>query len=235
MTTGNEETIRCACCGKRSKHWVLWSTTSIGSADLDQRPPGMERDTMDSWLQECPSCGYVAFSINKGGEEARTLVHGSEYRRLRSETFPSPEQRRFMLRAALANMKGDVESAFRNVLCAAWIADDRHQPEQATELRMKAAGYVAGRKGISLDTRLRLLDAYRRASGWDAAQQLVAELEAEKPGYPYDEIVDFHVGKLEAQDSDTYTIAEALPDPPRLSKPDPGILPFKIRPARNER
>ena len=235
MTTGKEQNVRCACCGERSKHWVLWSTTSIGSADLDQRPPGMKRHTMGSWLQECPSCGYAAFSIDKADEEDRTLVNAPAYRRLLSETFPSPEQRRFMLRAALVDMKGNAESAFSNALCAAWIADDRHQPRQASELRIKAAGYIAGRTEISFDTRLRLLDVYRRASAWDAAQKLAAELKAEELEYPCGEIVGFHLERITSGDSGTYTIAEALDGRPHPPAPASERLPFIIRPARDER
>lgn len=235
MTTGKEEKVRCACCGGRSKHWVLWSTTSIGSADLDQRPPGMQRHTMDSWMQECPSCGYAAFSLDKADEEDRALVNAPAYRRLLAETFPSPGQRRFLLRAALADMKGDAESAFSNALCAAWIADDRRQPQQASELRIKASVYVAGETGISFDTRLRLLDVYRRASAWEAARKLAAELKAAELEYPCGEIVDFHIEKIASADSDTYTIAEALDGRPPPPPPASERLPFVIRPARNER
>ena len=192
----------------------------MGSSDLDQRPPAMKRHTMGSWLPECPSCGYVAASIGQIGENDRALVRDAEYQRLRSETFSRPEMRRFILRAKLDSMQENVEGAFSNLLCAAWIADDGRQEEQARQLRLKAAGFVAGKAGISIDTKLRLLDAYRRSSAWDAAHRLAAELKAERLDYPFAEIIDFHIARIDAKDAGAYTIADAVPERPR-PRPQP--------------
>ena len=210
MTSESQETIVCGCCGKRSDHWVLLSTNSSGSADLDQRPPEMERDTMEMWLQECPSCGYVAPSIDQGDEIDRANAASPEYRALVSGSFPSSLERRFRLRAGLVAQRGDAESAFSNALCAAWAADDHGTPERASEHRIKAASYVCGRAGVSLDTRLRLLDVLRRSSRWEAADGLASELKSEELEYPFDAIIDFHLDKIAQRDGGCYTIEEAL-------------------------
>jgi hypothetical protein len=74
MTTYDRKVLRCYCCGKTSEHSILMSTNSFGSPDLDQRSAEMERDTIHTWLQECPFCGYVAFDIEKGDAKAKDFA-----------------------------------------------------------------------------------------------------------------------------------------------------------------
>ena len=64
MTTLDEAKKKCAVCGKISAHFEVTSTNTFGAPDLDTRPPEMMRSTMDMWVQECPSCGYLS-----GGSE----------------------------------------------------------------------------------------------------------------------------------------------------------------------
>lgn len=80
MTDYDERKLKCYCCGKLSKHWELMSSNSFGSRDLDQGPSGMFRSTVASWLQECPYCGYVASSIDKGDARAKSFVDTTEFR-----------------------------------------------------------------------------------------------------------------------------------------------------------
>ncbi len=63
MTIIDQFEKKCQVCGKTSMHPVLMSTNSFGYPDLDLRPAPMQRDTMDTWLDECPHCGYVASSL----------------------------------------------------------------------------------------------------------------------------------------------------------------------------
>lgn len=54
---------RCPCCLHK---WIVpevVSTNKFGSMDLDTRPPRMARDTIGSWVHECPNCGYVIGGI----------------------------------------------------------------------------------------------------------------------------------------------------------------------------
>jgi hypothetical protein len=190
------------------------STNSRGSPDLDQRQAGMMRSTIDSWLQECTYCGYVAADIETEDAVARTFVETAEFRAASLDPLPDPTARRFLVRAALDIYSGDQKSAFLHTLMAAWVADDRKHTAEAAALRLKAAAYLSGNKIRSIDTRLLLLDVLRRSSSWEAAEALVAELAAEGLEYPFAEIVAFHAGMIEARDSGGYTIAEALEGKP---------------------
>ncbi len=81
MTTIVTETVKCGCCGKKSKQRGLGSTNQFGSADLDLRPPPMARDTMEYWLQTCPGCGLVAEDLAAETPAVADLVRSDAYRR----------------------------------------------------------------------------------------------------------------------------------------------------------
>ena len=202
------------------------STNSVGSPDLDQRRAGMERWTIGSWLLECPYCSYVASNIEKGDARAQRFVETAEFRAAALDPAPDPIARRFLVRAAHDAYCGDRKSAFLNTLAAAWVTDDRKQPQDAAALRLKAAAHLAGERIRSIDTRLLLLDVLRRASSWEAAEALAAELAAEELEYPFAEIVSYHRSKIELKDSGRHTIEQALtgkPEP-RASEADPELI-----------
>jgi hypothetical protein len=211
MTFYDTSERKCCCCGKTSEHTELMSSNSFGSPDLDQRPPGMFRSTVGDWLQECPYCGYVAPSIDKGDARARSFVETLEFRAASLDPLGDPASRRFLVRAAQDAYYGDRRSAFLNTLCAAWVADDtKGQLSEAATLRLRAAAHLEGQPIKSIDTRLLLLDVLRRAAQWQAAETLAREMAVENLGHPFAEIVAFHRGKIEAKDSGRYTIARAL-------------------------
>lgn len=209
MTSYDREKLRCYCCGKSSEQTVLMSTNSFGSPDLDQRPAGMARSTIASRLLECPYCGYVAGSIDRGDAKARAFLDTAEFRAASLEPFSDPAARRFLVRAAQAAYEGDRRAAFTYMLAAAWVADDKKQTSEATAFRLRAAEQLGDGPIRSIDTRLELLDVLRRASSWERAAALADELTAEGLGHPFAPIVAFHRRKLAAKDSGRYTIQEA--------------------------
>jgi len=219
MTDYDKRKRKCYCCGMASERWELMSSNSFGSRDLDQRPPGMFRSTVDAWLQECPYCGYVAPSIDKGDANARSFVETPEFRAASLDPLAEPASRRFLVRAAQDAFYGDRRSAFLNTLRAAWVADDSGRASDATALRLRAAGHLGEGPLTSLDTRLLLLDVLRRAASWHAAAALIAELMAEELEHPFADIVAYHRRRIEVRDSGRHTIAEALA---RESEPDRG-------------
>lgn len=212
MTTFDERTVRCSCCGTDSSQQILMSTNQMGSADLDQRPPEMMRSTMDAWLQECPSCGYVAKDLQKGEAGERQFVSSEVYQALRIGPHASLLSCRFLLGAALARFRNDREQAFYHTLSAAWIADDFGMAELAREWRRQAAGHVRSETG-SPDLRLRLLDVLRRCGAWDDAGLLAAEMMAEPLEHPLPGIIRFQLGKISERDDKCYSVEDALAEP----------------------
>lgn len=210
MTSYEREDLRCYCCGKRSVQTVLLSTNSFGSRDLDQRPAGMARATVESWLEECPFCGYVAGNIEHGDVKARAFLETAEFRAASLEPVADPAIRRFLVRAAQDAHEGDRRAAFRHTLSAAWIADDSGLASRATALRLRAAEHLGDGPFRSIDVRLELLDVLRRASSWERAAALADELAAEGLEHPFSAIVSFHRRKVVGKDSGRYTIEQAL-------------------------
>lgn len=212
MTTFDQRTVCCSCCGKNSLQQILMSTNQMGWADLDQRPPEMMRSTMGAWLQECPSCGYVAKDLRKGDAGEREFVGSDGYQALRTGPHVSLLSCRFLLAAALARFRNDREEAFYQTLSAAWVADDLGMPDFARKLRRQAADHVLSEAG-SPDLRLRLLDALRRGAAWDDAALLAAEMMAEPLEHPMPRIVRFQFGKISERDDNCYSVEDALAEP----------------------
>lgn len=210
MTSYDNQKLRCYCCGNSSGQTVLMSTNSFGSPDLDRRPAGMARATIGDWLQECPFCGYVAESIDRGDAAARAFLETAEFRAASLEPTADPAARRFLVHAARAAHRGDRQAAFAHTLSAAWVADDRRQHAVAAALRLKAAAHLGDGPIGSVDTRLKLLDVLRRASSWERAASLADQLAAEELEHPFAAIVSFHRRRIAACDSGRHTIAHAL-------------------------
>ena len=58
-------TVQCAICDRKSKQQYFMSYSIFGNPDLDFRPPPMFRNTMESWIHECPYCGYINTKLNE--------------------------------------------------------------------------------------------------------------------------------------------------------------------------
>jgi len=106
--------------------------------------------------------------------------------------------------------QGNTEGAFDQTLCAAWVADDGSRPEQAKALRREANQYLVDRADWLVDLQLVRLDVLRRASYWQDAAALAAQLEADDLEYPLSAIVRFHSARIAVEDDSCHTIKEAL-------------------------
>lgn len=70
---------KCSVCGKTAMYPVLLSTNCWGYPDLDFRPAEMQRSTMNTWLDECPHCGYVAVNIENELDISPEILKSDEY------------------------------------------------------------------------------------------------------------------------------------------------------------
>ena len=238
MTTFRKLTVRCFCCGMDSSQHILSSTNRMGSPDLDQRPPEMMRSTMGVWLQECPSCGYVANDLQKGDAGDPQRVRSEAYQGLRAGPHASGLSCRFLLGAELARSRNDMDGAFSRTLSAAWIADDLGMLDLARGLRQQAAGHVLS-KAASPDLRLRLVDVLRRAAAWDDAGRLATEMMAEPLEYLLPKLVRFQLKKIRERNDSCFSVAEALAEPDTTEPDDlvDPIVPFihVLPPRRRDR
>jgi hypothetical protein len=128
---------KCSVCGRTSLQPVLGSTNTWGYPDIDLRPPEMQRSTIDTWLVECPHCGYVASNIENKLEVPADILKTDEYLTCEGKNFKSKLSERFYKHYLISKAKKDYDSEFLSLLHCAWTCDDRDD-ELAVEIRKMA-------------------------------------------------------------------------------------------------
>lgn len=141
MTIINQFEKRCSVCGKTSMQPVLSSTNSWGYPDLDLRPAPMKRDTMNTWLMECPHCGYVAIRLENELDVSPNLLKSDEYLTCGGHDFKSDLSKRFYRHYLISKAKKDYRSMFFSLLNCAWTCDDADDRLEV-EIRKKAADSI---------------------------------------------------------------------------------------------
>lgn len=141
MTIINKFEKRCSVCGKTSMQPVLSSTNSWGYPDLDLRPAPMKRDTMNTWLMECPHCGYVAIRLENELKISPNLLKSDEYMTCGGHDFKSDLSKRFYRHYLISKAKKDYRSMFFSLLHCAWTCDDADDRLEV-EIRKKAADSI---------------------------------------------------------------------------------------------
>jgi hypothetical protein len=133
--------------------------------ELDGRPIGMYRDTMECWVQECPNpeCGYCAPDLEVDLPNAKECVEGTEYKAtLKQEGIP-PMMRRFRCAAMVQLHAQEAREAATYLIYAAWVADDAKLVEEAKMMRMMAVNLLTGSECTII------VDLLRRAGRFDQA------------------------------------------------------------------
>ena len=210
MTTIVIETVKCGCCGKKSKQRGLGSTNQFGSADLDLRPPPMARDTMEFWLQTCPGCGLVAEDLAAETPAVADLVRSDAYRRGGLDRAAPDLALTFLRQATIEASRGAMRAAFGNLLSAAWVADDAGDADLARTLRIRAAGSLDAVPDLDDEDRLRLADVLRRAGDFVGAERILSDLAGRTLPDPLPRLVAFARDRTAAQDDGRFTVADAL-------------------------
>ena len=199
----------CAVCGQVSKHVVFSSTNALGSPDLDQRPPEMQRSTMPRWVQECPHCGYVSQSLEDTTHVDEAWLKRGEYVSCSGIAFSSDLARRFYKFYLINVFDGSHAAAFYAALYAAWECDDRKDRENAVLCRKLALGemdllwdLVSGNETLMVWR----ADLMRRAG-------LFEELIREYSGRAWEEelhgkIIAFQLRKARAGDDRCYRVSD---------------------------
>lgn len=137
MTIIDQFEKSCPVCGKTSMHPVLMSTNSFGYPDLDLRPAPMQRDTMDTWLDECPDCGYVASSLENEPEVSLDFLKTDGYITCDGNDFKRDLSKRFYRHYLISKELNNHNSEFFALLHCAWTCDDA-EDELAVKVRKMA-------------------------------------------------------------------------------------------------
>lgn len=218
MTTIREITVKCAVCEAESRQTVVTSTNTFGAPDLDLRPPEMQRSTMRHWVQECPSCGYVAGDLSQAPAGASAVVASDAYAQRAQTALGGDLARRFACSAFILTELGARRASGESSLCAAWAADDAgaegparsYRAEAAAALRAALADPASGlNESDRLTLRVRLIDILRRARLWDAAKAAAVEALASAEDQTIRSVAAFGHELAEQEDDRCVTVAEA--------------------------
>ncbi|MEW6034464.1 MAG: hypothetical protein AB1603_06390 [Chloroflexota bacterium] len=236
MTTTSERKKKCAVCGEVSKHSVVRSAGRHGSPDLDTRPPSLERFTIDTWVQRCPSCGYCSWSISRRVPRGASEVVRSELYQvqLRSRDFPRLANQ-FLCWSLVQEQAGNFAGAGWACIHAAWVCDDaaefnmlygnvsgqemgvRDEAAAARNCRLKAALLLARarergqRFGVQVGSEEALMaDLLRRAGRFDSAIRMADCGLNEDPKEVLACILELQKKLAASSDAGCHTIAEAI-------------------------
>ena len=145
MTTYNhEKSVRCVVCGTSGPQIILTSSNTLEGPDLDTRPGEMLRSTMEHWLQQCHSCGYVAEDLTEERPDASAVVSSPGYKTLLHSTNYPDLARKFLLKAHMDQVLGAPHDAAPSLLSAVWACDEYGSPTQATACRKQALALIQG-------------------------------------------------------------------------------------------
>lgn len=196
--------VKCPICNTCFEIYILMSTNSMGSPDLDLRPPEMQRSTMNSWIHECPSCGYAADDFDQKPSVTRAFIESETYQSCDSIDFKNPLSKRFYRQHLIEseNLK-----KFYMLLYCAWTCDDRNDVENAVLIRTKCLETL---KNLDLDETLEIqrADILRRSGNF---AQVISEYENRSfKEEILNPIKDFQIKKALLEDDGCYTVEDAL-------------------------
>ena len=216
LKTFGEKKKTCFLCGTESTHTGVISTASLGSTDLDSRPPEPERSSLSYWIHTCPSCRYCAPDLSDGEKAFEAVVKSEDYRKiLDNSTYPRLAGQ-FLCWSLLQESRDEYEKAGWGAIHAAWACDDagfeegaKASRKRASELLMKArenGQWFAEDAGMEEAI---LVDLLRRAGYFEDALNICRERLKKEPEETVKIILLYQqtlIGKL---DSRRHTVSDA--------------------------
>lgn len=224
MTTYRETTLTCPACGNTDAYTALMSTNAFGSADLDLRPPPMERNTMHAWIRCCQKCS-CCFQDHTTKEDLNLENMQSEVFIQTRKDESLPDLAKSFACFAILTKEYDRESIAW--LQSAWVCDDTEQETHAREFRKKAYQIIAQNYQHGSQHRaanyqsnpekgLMALDLLRRSQDYERAKEIIDTVAkaVDNSNDPNKKImasvVRFQSEKINALDARTYTIQDAI-------------------------
>ena len=211
MTIIRDFDRKCAACGKTSPQPALMSTNTWGYPDLDLRPAPMQRDTMSTWLDECPYCGYVASNIEIEIELPKDFLKSDEYLTCEGNEFKSDLSKRFYRNYLISKANGDHESEFQSLLYCAWTCDDA-EDELAVKVRKLALKSMDNTDAESADEKRNLLlmriDLLRRSLQFERVIEEFKDFKDDDEVFY--SIIRFQLKLAVNEDSGCYTVEDVV-------------------------
>src|SRR5687768_16635994 len=133
-----EQEITCAICRNVSRQFTPVTVPDDAPPDSDTRPGPPWSGALETWIAQCPHCGYCAEDVSATLPGAAQIVHSDEYlQRLASDTGPWLA-RRLACYALIVEWAHQWADAGWVWLHAAWACDDADDQAAALECRRMA-------------------------------------------------------------------------------------------------
>lgn len=206
MTIIRDYEIKCEICGETSTQPVLVSTNTWGYPDLDLRPAEMQRSTMNTWVHECPCCGYVSSHLKNEDGIGKEFLESKEYQSCGGLDFISDLSKRFYKRYLIAKKTGNLQTAFYSILNCMWKCDDEDDPLASDMRRMlvRMTDELIESSAEDKDNLIIMKADYLRRSG--QFDELIKQYENLKTGKDnHDRIISFQIKKARERDDSCYT------------------------------
>ena len=211
MTTMMDQVFKCSVCGAENVFPVLSSTNEFGSPDLDLRPAPMRRWTMDTWVQECPECGYVSGTVTHPTSVSMEYLQSDEYRTTDGIHFKSLLAKRFYKSMKISLKDGNISNALYELMNAAWACDDEKDSENAVLCRKAAIPLITEMiktKEEKENLKLIKADLLRRSGCFE---QLLDEYkDTVFTQELMNKILAFQIAKAKERDSGCYNVAQVM-------------------------
>jgi ribosomal protein L37E len=219
MVSYREREVRCAVCGAAAVQKELSSVSTMGSADLDLRPPPMKRGTMNLWRQECASCGYAATDLGEADAHAKEVVRSDNYQALR-RSEPDELARRFLCCAELTRDRDPAQAA-RELLAAAWVFDDAQDRARAKYYRERALPLMSLSEGgeEQAPEHAVMIDVLRRVGRFEEAARAIASARVITREPNILKVLELQERLIERGDVEAHRIEEAYEGEPKEQRP----------------
>ena len=215
MTNMTQIEMECSVCGKTSEQPVILSTNNFGYPDLDTRPPEMYRSTMNTWILECPHCGYVAKNLEEELKINEDYLKSNKYKTCNVINFKSDLSKNFYKRYLIESENSEDINAYFALLYCAWACDDSEDLENSKftrQLAIELADKIIKDNKNSNDDVENLIvmkaDLLRRTGEFN---QLIKDYEKlTLKDELLNKIIKFQVEKAYEKDNKCYTVEEVL-------------------------
>ena len=217
MTTIYKEDVECSVCGTTESQSFLGSTSAFGSADLDTRPPELERSTLAQRIYRCSKCLYCSSDLTTCSEETVEIVQSSEYQDIVGNTSLPETASSFLALSFLSYRLQEYQAAAWSAISAAWICDDHGLAEDAISCRLKALELI--NEGLSGPEKLAhqegaseaiTIDLMRRAGLFEEAKQVATSINTSETDETIAKVIAFAIHLIDKRDDGIYTIKQAL-------------------------
>lgn len=214
MTVKTKISVKCSVCGFTTDYLAPDSKNSIESPDLDFRPVLVDEDSIDTWIEECPRCHYVAENVSDPCPVSPGYLRTESY--LTGDHIEGlPKMALSFVRIALIQaMAEDFIHAESFMTEAAWICDDYDKENQARACRERSLNYLEAidlsnfNKDLRIFYTIRKVDLLRRTRQFEEAIN-IAEHDISDLDQFNQSILDYEVALCKLHDDTAHSQDEA--------------------------